>query len=57
MEQLAQERHGYRLRQVKSQSYRRGICEGYLDWLSERDWPVGRQLWWGHQIPVGPVVR
>jgi valyl-tRNA synthetase len=28
-------------------------AKGYLDWLSEkRDWPVGRQLWWGHQIPV-----
>jgi len=26
---------------------------GYIDWLSEkRDWPVGRQLWWGHQIPI-----
>lgn len=25
----------------------------YLDWLSEkRDWPVGRQLWWGHRVPV-----
>jgi len=25
----------------------------YLDWLSEkRDWPVSRQLWWGHQIPI-----
>lgn len=27
--------------------------KGYLDWLSEkRDWPIGRQLWWGHRIPV-----
>lgn len=28
-------------------------AKGYQDWLSEkRDWPVGRQLWWGHQIPI-----
>jgi valyl-tRNA synthetase len=28
-------------------------ARGYLDWLSEkRDWPVSRQLWWGHQIPI-----
>jgi valyl-tRNA synthetase len=28
-------------------------AKGYLDWLGEkRDWPIGRQLWWGHQIPV-----
>ncbi len=27
--------------------------KSYLDWLSEkRDWPIGRQLWWGHQIPI-----
>jgi valyl-tRNA synthetase len=27
--------------------------KGYLDWLGEkRDWPVGRQLWWGHRIPM-----
>ncbi|MCC6126058.1 MAG: valine--tRNA ligase [Pirellulales bacterium] len=27
--------------------------KSYLDWLSEkRDWPIGRQLWWGHRIPV-----
>ncbi len=27
--------------------------KSYLDWLSEkRDWPIGRQLWWGHRIAV-----
>ena len=27
--------------------------KGYLDWLREkRDWPVSRQLWWGHRIPI-----
>jgi valyl-tRNA synthetase len=26
---------------------------GYHDWLAEkRDWPVSRQLWWGHRIPI-----
>ncbi len=29
----------------------------YLDWLGEkRDWPVGRQLWWGHRIPVWEAI-
>ncbi len=28
-------------------------AKGYVDWLSEkRDWPVSRQLWWGHRIPI-----
>jgi valyl-tRNA synthetase len=28
-------------------------AKSYFDWLSEkRDWPIGRQLWWGHQIPI-----
>jgi len=28
-------------------------AKGYQDWLGEkRDWPIGRQLWWGHRIPV-----
>lgn len=30
--------------------------KGYVDWLSEkRDWPVSRQLWWGHRIPIWTV--
>ncbi len=32
-------------------------AKGYLDWLGEkRDWPVGRQLWWGHRIPVWTAI-
>jgi valyl-tRNA synthetase len=31
-------------------------AKSYLDWLSEkRDWPVSRQLWWGHRIPIWHV--
>ncbi len=32
-------------------------AKGYVDWLSEkRDWPVSRQLWWGHRIPIWHVT-
>jgi valyl-tRNA synthetase len=32
-------------------------AKGYVDWLSEkRDWPVSRQLWWGHRIPIWHVA-
>ncbi|HAY82508.1 MAG TPA: valine--tRNA ligase, partial [Planctomycetaceae bacterium] len=33
--------------------YPERYAKSYLDWLAEkRDWPVGRQLWWGHRIPI-----
>ena len=32
-------------------------AKGYLDWLAEkRDWPVSRQLWWGHRIPIWHIA-
>jgi valyl-tRNA synthetase len=31
-------------------------AKSYLDWLGEkRDWPVSRQLWWGHRLPIWHV--
>jgi valyl-tRNA synthetase len=33
-------------------------AKSYLDWLGEkRDWCIGRQLWWGHRVPVWRVVK
>ncbi len=44
--------HGRRAPTAGSRSFRARYAKGYLDWLGEkRDWPVSRQLWWGHRIP------
>ncbi|WP_254512209.1 valine--tRNA ligase [Anatilimnocola floriformis] len=37
----------------KVKIYPERYAKSYLDWLGEkRDWPVSRQLWWGHRIPI-----
>ncbi len=41
------------VREKKIQIHPERYAKSYLDWLGEkRDWPVSRQLWWGHQIPI-----
>lgn len=33
-------------------------AKSYLDWLGEkRDWCIGRQLWWGHRVPIWSKVH
>ena len=44
------------VRQKKIAIHPERYAKSYLDWLGEkRDWPVSRQLWWGHQIPIWHV--
>jgi valyl-tRNA synthetase len=44
------------VREKQIQIHPERYAKSYLDWLGEkRDWPVSRQLWWGHQIPIWHV--
>jgi len=45
------------VREKKIQIHPERYAKSYLDWLGEkRDWPVSRQLWWGHQIPIWHIT-
>ena len=53
MDELVAIRDGCRDQTARVKIVPERYAKGYLDWLSEkRDWPIGRQLWWGHRIPV-----
>ena len=45
------------VREKNIQIHPERYAKSYLDWLGEkRDWPVSRQLWWGHQIPIWHIT-
>ena len=46
------------VREGHDQVLPRAVRQQYLAWLGEkRDWPISRQLWWGHRIPVWTSSR